>query len=129
MNTALWILQSLMALVFLYSGVNKSIFSAQKLVAIGQTGVEGLPIPLIRFIGISEILGAFGLILPWWIKIFPFLTPFSALCMAAIMVPAARIHYNRIDNNNKKECINVWQNCILFAICIFIFYGRLWLNH
>lgn len=58
MNTTLWILQSLVAFAFLYSGINKSILSEQRLVASGQTGVEGLPLPLIRFIGISEISAA-----------------------------------------------------------------------
>ena len=119
MNTALWILQSLMALLFMYSGINKSIFSPQILVARGQTGVEKLPVPLIRFIGVSEILGALGLILPSALKILPFLAPFSALSMAAIMVPAAVIHYKR------HEPRAVLQNFIVFIICIFIVFGRL----
>ena len=68
MNTTLWILQGLVAFVFMYSGINKTIFSEQKLVASGQTGVEGLPLPLIRFIGISEMLGAAGIIIPWYFQ-------------------------------------------------------------
>jgi hypothetical protein len=119
MNIILWILQGVAAFAFLYSGINKSIYSEQKLVAIGQTGVEGLSLPFIRFIGISEILGAVGLILPWWLQIAPALTPFTAICFAIIMVLAARIHYRR------KEYKNVLTNVFLLVISLFIAYGRL----
>ena len=57
LNAALWICQTLLAIVFGYSGATKSVKTEKELVAMGQTGVEGLPAPLIRFIGISEILG------------------------------------------------------------------------
>jgi uncharacterized membrane protein YphA (DoxX/SURF4 family) len=123
MNTALWILQSLAAAAFLYSGVQKSIYSEQKLVAIGQTGVEGLPIALIRFIGISEILGTIGIILPQLLHIVAVLTPISAVCFAVIMIPASIIHYKR------HEYKNVFNNCVLFLICVFIAYGRIYLRN
>ena len=120
MNTILWILQVLTGIIFMYSGINKSIFPIRKLVyEKGQTGVENLSLPLVRFIGVSEILGAFGLILPWWVKILPALTPISAILLAIVMIPAAIIHYKR------KEPKNVMTNIILFLICIFIACGRL----
>ena len=120
MNTTLWFLQAITAIVFLYSGINKSIFSIRTLVDVrGQTGVENLAVPLVRFIGISEILGSIGLILPGWLKILPFLTPISAILFAMIMIPAAIIHFKR------REPKNILTNVILFCICIFIAYGRL----
>ena len=123
MNTILWILQVVAAATFMYSGVNKSIFSIRKLVyEKGQTGVENLSIPTVRFIGISEILGAVGLILPCWLNILPRLTSVSALLLSIIMIPAAVIHYKR------KEPKNVLTNVILFGICIFIAYGRMYLK-
>jgi hypothetical protein len=64
MNTALWISQALLAAVFLTSGILKSTQSRQRMAETGQTGVDGLPLPLIRFIGVSEIVAAIGLILP-----------------------------------------------------------------
>ena len=118
MNTLIWILQSLIAFIFLYSGINKSIFSEQKLVASGQTGVEGLPLAVIRFIGITEILGAIGIILPYYLGIYPILTPISAICFAIIMVFAGWIHYQR------KEFKNVFLNAGLFIVCLFIAYYR-----
>ncbi len=119
MNTTLWILQSVIAIIFIYSGINKSILSEQKLVASGQTGVEGLTLPLIRFIGISEILGAVGIILPLSLHILPILTAISATCFAIVMILAARIHYKR------HEFKNVFINSIIFLVCIFIAYGRI----
>jgi len=64
MNNVIWILQALMIFIFLYSGINKACLDEQTLVQKGQTGIKGLSPWLIKFIGISEILGAFGLILP-----------------------------------------------------------------
>ena len=120
MNTLLWILQVLMSAAFMYSGINKSTFSIRKLVyEKGQTGVENLSLPFVRFIGISEILGAVGIILPWWLNILPILTPVSAILFAFIMIPAAIIHYKR------KEPKNVLTNVLFFCICIFITYGRI----
>jgi uncharacterized membrane protein YphA (DoxX/SURF4 family) len=119
MNTILWVLQALMAAVFLYSGINKSLFSIPVLVHDrGQTGIENLSLSLVRFIGISEILGAVGLIAPWYFNILPVLTPIAAMLFAIIMIPAAVIHYTR------KEPKNVLTNVIVFLICIAIAYGR-----
>jgi hypothetical protein len=84
-----------------------------------MTGVEGLPLPLIRFIGISEILGAIGIIVPMLLNILPVLTIVSAIGFALIMIPAAIINYKR--HEYKKLPANV----IIFLICIFIAYGRI----
>jgi uncharacterized membrane protein YphA (DoxX/SURF4 family) len=119
MNTVLWITQSFIALAFCYSGLCKSYFSEQKLVAMGQTGVEGLPLVFTRFIGVSEIIGALGLILPHWINVYPILTPIAAFCLAFIMPFAAVIHYKR------NEYRNVITNVIIFGVCLFIAWGRL----
>lgn len=100
MNIVFWIIQSLVALTFLYSGVNKSIYSSEHLVAAGQTGVEGLPAAEIKFIGIIEIFGAFGLILPGLLNIMPVITPLAAVGFAIIMLLAARIHIMRKEPKN-----------------------------
>ena len=52
----------------------------------GQTGVENLSIPFVRLIGVSEILGAIGLILPRWLNILPILTPVAAILFAFVMI-------------------------------------------
>ncbi|MGN7824893.1 DoxX family protein [Chitinophaga sp. 22536] len=97
MNTLLWIAQGLLAAVFGYSGIMKSTQKRDKLVQIGQTGVASLSYPVIRLIGITEILGAIGVIVPVAIGILPLLTSFSALGFAVIMMMAAPIHYKRSE--------------------------------
>ncbi len=114
MNTLFWALQALVAVTFFYSGINKSIYSEQHLVSKGQTGVEGYSTPSIRFIGIIEILGAIGLLLPGIVKILPVAVPIAAIGFSIIMVLAARIHYQR------KEPPNVAINLILLLLCICI---------
>lgn len=118
MNIPIWILQGVTAFVFMFSGINKSIYSEKALVSKGQTGVEGLPLTLIRFIGISEILGAVGLILPMLLNIYPNLTSISAICLGLIMIPAGIIHYKR------KEFKNVIVNIVILVVCIVIAYFR-----
>lgn len=118
MNTALWISQGILALAFLYSGVCKTFLSERTLVAIGQTGVVNLPAALIHFIGISELLGTVGIVLPWYTKLFPVLTPITALCFATVMVLAARIHYRL------QEPKNIATNVFLFALAVFVAWGR-----
>jgi len=111
-------LQYFIALTILFSGLCKSYFPIPKLVLLGQTKIQNLPIPLVRFIGISEILGAVGIILPWYLQIWPLLTPVTAICFALIMVLAAPIHYQQ------QEYKIVLLNTVLFFICVFIAYHR-----
>lgn len=118
MNNALWLTQALLFFAFIYSGWMKSTRSAQQLVAIGQTGVEHLSTPFIRFIGVTELAGAIGLVVPWYTQIIPILTPIAAVCLGLIMLPAGVIHYRR------HETRNVWQNVLILLLCLFVAYGR-----
>jgi uncharacterized membrane protein YphA (DoxX/SURF4 family) len=114
MNTALWIAQLFLALVFLYSGVCKATLPEQKLVTMGQTGVEHLNASFIKFIGISELLGVAGLLLPWAFEIVPVLTPVAAFCLGVIMIPAALIHYRRGEKST------VLFNSFILLLCLWV---------
>jgi hypothetical protein len=118
MNTILWVGQVLLAALFLNSGICKSILSEQKLIARGQTGVVGRSPGLIRFIGITEVFGAFGIILPWLLGILSWLTPLTALCFAVIMALAAPIHYRL------KEPRNTTLNLVVLVISLLVAWGR-----
>jgi uncharacterized membrane protein YphA (DoxX/SURF4 family) len=83
MNVALWIAQGLLALLFLFAGVTKFTLSPDVLAASGP-----LPVPFILFIGVCEILGAIGLILPGLLRIRPGLTPLAAAGLVIIMIGA-----------------------------------------
>jgi uncharacterized membrane protein YphA (DoxX/SURF4 family) len=80
MNYALWIVQALLAAIFLFSGGMKLIPPLEVLTA--QTPLPGL---FVRFIGVAEVLGAIGLILPWLLHIRPGLTPLAAAGLVIIM--------------------------------------------
>ncbi len=83
MTYALWIVQGLLALLFLWAGGIKLVLPLEKL-----TGPLPLPGLLMRFIGLAEVLGAIGLILPGLLRIRPGLTPLSAAGLVIIMIGA-----------------------------------------
>lgn len=118
MNIALWILQLLLALGFAASAVMKGTWDRERLVQSGQTGVQGLPIPLIRFIAVSEALGALGLILPMASGIAPSLTVFAALGLAVIMMLGAGVHLILREPRNVTTCV------VILAVCLLVAFGR-----
>jgi uncharacterized membrane protein YphA (DoxX/SURF4 family) len=83
---ALWIVQGLLALLFLFAGVMKLVLPLEQM-----TGPVSLPGPLLRFIGAVEALGAVGLILPGVLRIRPGLTPLAAAGLVIIMLGATVI--------------------------------------
>jgi hypothetical protein len=83
MNYALWIVQGLLALLFLFAGGMKLVLPLEALA--GQTPLPGW---FLRFIGVAEVLGALGLILPWLLRIRPGLTPLAAAGLVIIMMGA-----------------------------------------
>ena len=88
MNIALWIIQILLALLFLFAGGTKLILPIDVLMSMGSPNAIPLPGLLIRFIGVCEVLGALGLILPGLLRIRPGLTPLAAAGLVIIMIGA-----------------------------------------
>jgi len=83
MTYVLWIVQGLLALIFLFVGGIKLVLPLE--VMTEQTPLPGL---LLRFIGVAEVLGAIGLILPGVLGIRPDLTPLAASGLVIIMIGA-----------------------------------------
>ncbi len=83
MNYALWIVQGLLALIFLFTGGMKLVLPVEEL-------TKQMPLPglFVRFIGVAEVLGAIGLILPGLLRIRPGLTPLAAAGLIIIMIGA-----------------------------------------
>jgi putative oxidoreductase len=83
MSRLLWLLQSILALVFLFSGTFKLALPIEVI-------QSQLPLPelYIRSIGVLETLGALGLILPALLRIQPSLTPLAAACLAVLLTGA-----------------------------------------
>ncbi len=84
-NTALWIVQGVLAAMFLLAGVPKLVMTAQQMAAPGPIQ---LPVLFIRFIGVCEILGAIGMVLPGLTGVKPGLTPLAAGGLVIIMIGA-----------------------------------------
>ena len=88
MNIVLWIIQILLALLFLFAGGSKLIMSAEDMVKMAPPNTIALPILFVRFIGVVEVLGALGLLLPGLLKNRRWLTPLAATGLLIIMVGA-----------------------------------------
>jgi hypothetical protein len=86
-NRALWVFQWLLALLFLFSGGVKLIIPAAQL----MQQAPMLSVGFLRFVGVCEVLGALGLVLPWLLRIQPRLTPLAAACLVIIMIGAVTV--------------------------------------
>ena len=84
-NALLWTIQILLALLFLFAGGMKLIMPIEAMNAQASIPLPGL---FLRFIGVAEVLGAIGLILPGIVRIQQRLTPLAALGLMIIMVGA-----------------------------------------
>lgn len=85
-NGALWVIQGLLAVLFLFAGGVKLVMPPE-----AMTGPVALPLLFLRFIGVVEVLGAVGLILPMALRIRPRLTPLAAAGLAIVMIGATVI--------------------------------------
>jgi uncharacterized membrane protein YphA (DoxX/SURF4 family) len=85
MNIALWIIQALLAALFLFTGGMKLVMPIEDI-------IKQMPLPLpgwfLRFTGVVEVLGGIGLILPWLLSIKSGLTPLAAAGLVIVMVGA-----------------------------------------
>ncbi len=83
MNVALWIAQGVLAAIFLFAGGMKLVLPVEEM-------TREMPMPglFLRFIGVCEVLGAIGVIVPWLLRIRPGLTPLAAAGLVIIMIGA-----------------------------------------
>jgi uncharacterized membrane protein YphA (DoxX/SURF4 family) len=85
-NVTLWVIQGLLAALFLFAGSTKLILPIE-----AMAGPVALPGWFLRFIGVAEVAGAIGLILPWLSRFQPRLTPIAAAGLVIIMAGATVI--------------------------------------
>ena len=113
MTYALWGVQFLLAALFLFAGGMKLVLPLEKL-----AGPVALPGALIRFIGVVEVLGAVGLILPSALRIKPWLTPLAALGLVIVMIGAVVI--TLIGGDPFAAMISL----VVGLLAAFVAYGR-----
>jgi DoxX-like family len=113
MNVALWIIQVLLALLFLFAGGIKLILPIEEMTK--QMSMPGL---LLRFIGVCEVLGALGLILPGLLRIRPGLTPLAAAGLVIIMIGATAL---TLPSGNLGSAL---MSLVAGILAAFVAYGR-----
>jgi uncharacterized membrane protein YphA (DoxX/SURF4 family) len=84
MNVALWIVQVLLAALFVFSGVMKFVMPIEEM----TKQMPSMPGWFLRFIGLAELLGGLGLVLPGLVRVAPSLTPLAAAGLVVIMLGA-----------------------------------------
>ncbi|MEC0227522.1 DoxX family protein [Paenibacillus alba] len=117
MNIALWVLQVLLAFMFIMAGAMK-LFQYEKFAAKADWAKNR---GLASFIGIVEVLGGIGLIVPGLVGIAPVLTAFAALGIAIIMLLAVILHISR-----KEPGVGI--TIVLLLVSLFVAYGRFFLE-
>ena len=122
MGVALWIVQGLLALLFLYAGVPKLVQSKGQLAETKLTAyAKDFSAGFLKMLGGLEVLGAIGLILPTLTGIWPWLTPLAAIGLAVIMLGAT---YTRWRRGETQEAVGTIVFCLLAS---FVAYGRFFL--
>jgi uncharacterized membrane protein YphA (DoxX/SURF4 family) len=118
MNLALWIVAIVLAAIFAASGLMKQLVPKDKLVTSGQGWAQDFSPTNIRLIGLAEILGAIGLVLPAAVHIAPILVPLAAVGLALVMAGAV------VVNARRKDGAMIAVNVVLIALAFFVAWGR-----
>ena len=117
MNIVLWVVQGLLALAFLLAGFMKATQPVANLKK-NMAWVSAFPTAFVRFIGVAELLGAIGLILPALLNIQSWLTVAAAAGLVVVMASASIFHASR------REYSNIGMNIVLLLLAVFIIVGR-----
>jgi uncharacterized membrane protein len=117
MDTGLWVVQGILAVMFLMVGMAKLTKPKEEL-ADRMDWVEDFSEGAIKFIGGIEILAAIGLILPGLTGIAPVLVPIAATGLAGLQVGAVIVHAKR------SEPQMIIGNVVLIALALFVAWGR-----
>jgi putative oxidoreductase len=117
LNVTLWVLQILLAIAFAMTGLMKLTQPVADL-ATQMAWVGSVPAALVRFIGIAELAGAVGLILPALTRVQPRLTALAALGLVVVMLLASVTHASR------GEFGMIPVNLVLGALAAFVAWGR-----
>ena len=118
MNIVLWIIQVLLALLFLFAGGTKLVLPVEVLNAMGSPNQVHLPGLLLKLVGLFEVLGALGLILPGLFRVKTGLTPLAAAGLVIIMIGAVVLTII-----GDGIAMAIFPLVVLFLVA-FIAYGR-----
>ena len=117
LNILLWIAQISLCGMFLMAGTMKLITPDDEMMKNMPDASAGF-LKFIRFLGVCEVLGAVGMILPSLLKIKPMLTPIAAIGIAITMIVAVGMHIS------KGETSATITTAVLALLAIFVIWGR-----
>lgn len=118
MNILLWIIQALLALMFLFSGGLKLVLPSDVLQSMGPPSRIVLSGSFLKFIGVCEVLGGLGLILPGVFRRQQYLTPLAAAGLIIIMIGAVTVTILGLGFAMAITPL------IVGLLCVFVAYGR-----
>jgi len=116
MDIALWVASGLLAALYLAVGFVQ--LARGHALRQRMPWVEDFPDPMVRFIGLAEIAGAAGLILPWATDTVPMLTPWAAVGLTVLQLLAITVHVRR------GETSQLGINVVLLLLSAFVAVGR-----
>jgi uncharacterized membrane protein YphA (DoxX/SURF4 family) len=119
MDALIWIIQSLMAVLFVFHGI--AMFNPPPPVQESVIQKMGYSLPLLKVIGTLEVLGGLGLILPSWTRIMPVLSPLAALGLVIIMIGAV------VSHARQGEGKQTMATSVVTLLLVFVAVGRFWL--
>jgi hypothetical protein len=117
MNIVLWIVQGLLAVMYLMAGLIKTFRTSKAKEQFPWA--KNRSDSFVRFVGTSEMLGALGLILPMLTSILPWLTLLAATGLSLIQVLAITT-----EHLPKREYQVLPMNVVLLALSMFVVFGR-----
>jgi hypothetical protein len=115
MNVALWTAQVIVAVVVTLAGTAKLAMSREQL-APRMHWAATWPRWRIKLLGLAEVAGGLGLVLPIATGIAPVLTPVAALCLAVLMAGAVRTH--------RRLHESFWPAAVILVLCVGVATGR-----
>ena len=115
MNIALWIAQGLVAFAMVAAGLFKIATPHEKITEKAQWAASW-PAGRVKLLGLAEVAGGVGLVVPWVTGIAPVLTPVAACCLFVLMGGAVKTH---VDHKEPPA-----PPAVLGALCVLIALGR-----
>lgn len=123
MLIAYWIVAGLLALAYLAAGAQKTFRAPDELVASGIGWAKDVPLAAVRLIGVAEVLGAVGIILPPLTGIAPILAPVAAVGLITLQLAAIVFHLTRREAKALPMNLALLLAAVAVAVLGFLLWG------
>jgi DoxX-like family len=117
-NAVLWVVAVLLALVFAGAGALKALRPKEKVIEVTGGWAGDFPPAALKALGVAELLGAVGLVLPAAVGVAPVLVPLAATALALVMAGATLVHGRRGEGADAAKTV------VLLALAVWVAWGR-----